>query len=151
MLDKKIPPPIVMLCFALLMWWCSRLFSPIELDAILTTSLAFLLTIIGILIDVTSLYWFWKHKTTINPLNPDATSSLVSKGTYKFSRNPMYLGLVFFLTAWAVYLTTPLCMLGVAGFIVYITIFQIKPEEQALEQHFGEEYRHYKARVRRWI
>lgn len=63
----------------------------------------------------------------------------------------MYLGLALILSAWAIYLAIPLSLLGVVCFVLYITYFQIKPEELALEQIFGDEYKLYKAKVRRWI
>lgn len=63
----------------------------------------------------------------------------------------MYVGMALFLTAWSVYLDSPVASLGVVGFVLYITEFQIKPEERALESLFGNEFVEYKAKVRRWL
>lgn len=76
---------------------------------------------------------------------------MVTSGVYRISRNPMYMGMVLFLTAWAVYLAAMLPFFGLLAFILYITRFQILPEERALHALFGDEYTAYAARVRRWL
>ncbi|MDX1811540.1 MAG: isoprenylcysteine carboxylmethyltransferase family protein, partial [Gammaproteobacteria bacterium] len=72
-------------------------------------------------------------------------------GIYRISRNPMYVGLLFLLLAMATYLGNAYILLLVAFFIIYMNAFQIGPGERALEAIFDEDYRQYKARVRRWI
>ena len=75
----------------------------------------------------------------------------MTAGIYRVSRNPMYLGFAILLLAWAVFLASPWMLLGVPAFMMFISRFQIQPEERALESLFGEEFRDYKARVRRWL
>ena len=75
----------------------------------------------------------------------------VSAGPYRFTRNPMYLGLLLTLLAWAVFLFNPVVLLFVPIFVLYINRFQIKPEEQVLSSLFGAEYMAYKGQVRRWL
>ncbi len=87
----------------------------------------------------------------MNPTKPSATSSLVTGGVFRLTRNPMYLSLLLYLLAWAAYLSNWLAALLVPLFVVYITELQIKPEERALSALFGAEYASYKARVRRWL
>jgi len=70
---------------------------------------------------------------------------------YQYSRNPMYLGFAIILAAWALALGSPLTLLGVVAFVLYMNRFQIAPEEWALEALFGESFVRYRARVRRWI
>lgn len=94
---------------------------------------------------------FYKHKTTVNPLKPQAASALVIKGVYKYSRNPMYLGMACLLAAWCVWLGNPINIVCLIGFIFYMNRFQILPEEKALEELFGEDFNQYKSQVRRWI
>lgn len=72
-------------------------------------------------------------------------------GIYRYSRNPMYVGLAAMLSAWAIYLRSPVALSGVAVFILYMNRFQITPEERALESLFAEEFVAYRARVRRWL
>lgn len=63
----------------------------------------------------------------------------------------MYLGFAFLLLALALYLASYWSLLIVAGFVIYLDQFQIRPEEKALAETFGQAFRNYQARVRRWI
>jgi protein-S-isoprenylcysteine O-methyltransferase Ste14 len=76
---------------------------------------------------------------------------LVSSGVYRFTRNPMYLGLLLTLLAWAVFLSNPVALLFVPVFVLYMNRYQIHPEERVLSSLFGTEYSAYKERVRRWL
>ncbi|RKZ83311.1 MAG: isoprenylcysteine carboxylmethyltransferase family protein, partial [Gammaproteobacteria bacterium] len=84
-------------------------------------------------------------------IHPENTKQLVTTGTYRFTRNPMYVGLLFLLIGWTILLgsLSPILMLPV--FIWIITIEQIIPEEKILEQKFGQKYLDYKNAVNRWI
>jgi len=84
-------------------------------------------------------------------MKPEKASSLVTTGIYRFTRNPMYLGLLFVLFAWAVFLASVWALLGPVAFVFYIDRFQIAPEEAILAGMFGAAYTEYKARVRRWL
>jgi len=87
--------------------------------------------------------------TTPNPTRP--TTALVIRGPFHFTRNPMYLGWLPIGLGWAVYLQNPVPLLLVPLFMGYITVFQIRPEERALETKFGPAYDAYRRRVRRWL
>ena len=89
--------------------------------------------------------------TTVDPRDPGKATRLVAGGVYRLSRNPMYLGLLCTMTAWAVYLGSPWSLLILPIYVWYITRFQILPEEAALHRLFGASYVAYCARVRRWI
>ncbi|MDR6576679.1 protein-S-isoprenylcysteine O-methyltransferase Ste14 [Pseudomonas extremaustralis] len=84
-------------------------------------------------------------------MQPQQASALVEAGIYRYSRNPMYLGFAIILAAWALVLASPLTLLGVVAFVLYMNRFQITPEEWALEALFGESFARYRARVRRWL
>ena len=149
-LEKKIPPPIVFLITLLLIKVSS--FSGLFLIASkIRIPLALLLIVIGIAIDIVALLSFCKMKTTINPLNPSATTSLVTTGIYAVTRNPMYLGLVFILLGASVYLENLLGVFFIALFIAYISRLQIFPEERVMQELFKDEFNHYCQQVRRWI
>jgi protein-S-isoprenylcysteine O-methyltransferase Ste14 len=94
---------------------------------------------------------FLRARTTINPLKPGNASALVAGGIYRFTRNPMNLGLATLLLAWTIYLGNIAALAGVLLFILYMNRFQIAPEERALQARFGAEFDAYCARVRRWI
>ena len=87
----------------------------------------------------------------MNPTKPGTTSSLVTDGVFRLTRNPMYLSLVLYLLGWAAYLSNWLALLLVPMFVLYINELQIKPEERALSALFGAEYASYKTDVRRWL
>lgn len=63
----------------------------------------------------------------------------------------MYLGLLFLLLAWAIYLANPLGFVALPLFVLCMNRLQIRPEEAAMEAHFGDEYRDYRKSVRRWL
>ena len=63
----------------------------------------------------------------------------------------MYLGLAIVLLGWAAYLAAPLALLGLPIFVLFMTRFQIIPEESALAELFGQQFTAYRNRVRRWL
>lgn len=98
-----------------------------------------------------SLWRFWQARTTVSPMTPEKTSSLVTDGVYAWSRNPMYLSLLLVLLAYFLWLGNGLGIVVLATFVLALTHWQIKAEESALLALFGEEYAQYCNRVRRWI
>ncbi len=106
---------------------------------------------IGVLFILAAGATFRAQKTTVNPSKPGATSSLVVSGVYRLSRNPMYVGALFALGGWAVFLSHPIPFLFLPIFFAYMNRFQIAPEEHVLSSKFGAEYERYKKAVRRWL
>lgn len=150
-LELKIPPPAVALLCAAGMWAIAHYSAPYVLSPAMRWALVAIYAVLGAAFDFAGLLAFRQSKTTINPLHPEKSSTLVSHGIYRVTRNPMYCGMASLLLAWAAYLQSPLSVLGVLVFIGYITQFQIKPEERVLEKLFGEEFSRYKTQVRRWL
>ncbi len=150
-LKHKVPPPLVAIICAFLSWVMSIGSMPI-VDAHLTRlACSLILLFVAGFIGVSGVVSFNKAKTTINPLTPTKASSLVYTGVFQYTRNPMYLCLALVILAFCTYLATPISIFGLAVFIVYITEFQIKPEEQALQSLFKDEYAAYCKQVRRWL
>jgi protein-S-isoprenylcysteine O-methyltransferase Ste14 len=147
----RIPPPIIWLIAALLMWTAHRRLPLMELIVRPWTWLALLPLGLGIGIIYDANVRFRRAQTTVNPLKPQMASSLVMEGIYSLSRNPMYLGLTLLLMAWALWLGTLSPWIVVALFPIIITGLQIIPEEQALETLFGETYLDYRKKVSRWL
>lgn len=147
----KIPPPVIGLLVALAMWLLSSTLPVYRFALPWQHIFAALILLVGLSIDFSALWSFRKAKTTINPLKPETTSNVVTTGIYRYSRNPMYLGMLFILTAFAVYLgaLTPFLLLPV--FVLIISINQIIPEERILRNKFGQPYDDYLASVRRWL
>ncbi|WP_150460129.1 methyltransferase family protein [Nesterenkonia ebinurensis] len=94
---------------------------------------------------------FRQHETTVNPVNPEQASALVTDGPNAISRNPMYLGMTGLLCAHALWRGTWRSVFPAALFYGWIDRVQIPPEENALEEHFGQSYRDYRSGVPRWI
>jgi len=133
------------------MWFASSLVSPVVVPFGVRVGVALALLVIGQSISISGMMSFRRAKTTMNPIKPGAASSLVSSGVYRFTRNPMYLGLSVTLLGWAVFLSNSLALLAVPVFVLYINRFQIDPEERVLSSLFGAEYAAYKEKVRRWL
>ena len=150
-LDNKVPPPAVALLIAATMWHLSSYELALSLSAEMSEILILFLVIVGVSFDVCGLLAFRQLKTTINPMSPNKTSALVTGGIYRLSRNPMYVRLFLFLMAWAIQLSMLWPFIGPVLFVIYITRFQITPEERVMESKFGDEYLIYKNKVRRWL
>ena len=139
------------LCVALLMGLAARLVAPFEWPLTLRGIAGFGFVVVGICLAIAGVKSFARAKTTVNPTTPAATSALVVTGVYRFTRNPMYLGMLLVLLGWAVYLANAIAFLLVPVFLLYISRFQIVPEERVLQEKFGAVFATYKARVRRWL
>lgn len=150
-LELKIPPPVVAILFALLMWLVSSLGGASGIPFGYRLGIAIVVASLGVVIGFSAMAAFVRNKTTMNPTRPGATSALVTNGVFRWTRNPMYLSLVLYLLAWAVYLSNWLALLLLPLFVLYMDRFQIKPEERALSVLFGPEYASYQSRVRRWL
>ena len=133
------------------MWAVAHVPPLLQLPMLVRPPVAVALVALGIAIAVGGVLSFRRAKTTVNPLTPERSAALVSTGVYSFTRNPMYLGMVLVLFGWAAYLSSMWSLLGPVLFALYITRFQIVPEEQALDRLFGVTFAEYKKRVRRWL
>jgi protein-S-isoprenylcysteine O-methyltransferase Ste14 len=150
-LELRIPPPVVGLIIAGGMWIVTHLSGAIQLSRGARISFAVILGVIGVAVAMSGVLSFRRAQTTVNPLKPETSAALVSTGVYSFTRNPMYLGMVLGLLGWAVYLSSIWALLGPVLFVLYITRFQIVPEERVLDRLFGAPFAAYKKRVRRWL
>ena len=150
-LDCKIPPPLVLLITGGTMWavdgalpelrWTMAAHVVVAVGMLMLGGLAMLVAFVG----------FLKARTTVNPLNPDKTTALVTSGIYRYSRNPIYLGDVLVLFGWSMYLQSAAALVLIALFVMYINRYQIEPEENALLEKFGQHFESYKRTTRRWI
>lgn len=145
----RIPPPAYFV-LALLAGWALQTLLPLPWVAWpIAWSVGGVLLAAGLLIIVTGVLAMVRGHGTLNTNAP--SGALVTTGPYRFSRNPLYLGLVLlysgvaclFALVWAWPLLIPL--------VVYTQIGVIAPEERYLDRAFGETYVTYKARVRRWL
>jgi protein-S-isoprenylcysteine O-methyltransferase Ste14 len=150
-LELKIPPPLVAMGVALLMWLASWVVGPFEMPYVLRVIATLAFVVVGLGFDLAGLVSFVRAKTTVNPIKPASTSSLVITGIYRVTRNPMYLGLLLVLLGWATFLANGVAFLLAPLFVLYINRFQIDPEKRVLSAKFGAEFSAYQGRVRRWL
>lgn len=150
-LELKIPPPAVAVLIAGAMWGISLVAPLHEVPAFIRVAAALTIALAGGGFSLAGVISFRRARTTVNPMKPETTSSLVCSGIYRVTRNPMYVGLLLVLVAWAVFLSSAWALLGPLAFVLYINRFQIAPEERVLSAMFGTGYSAYKSRVRRWL
>ncbi len=146
----RIPPPVVTLVAGAAMWAVDRWY-PLARSAGAWRALAAVPALLAILLVASALRRFREADTTVNPLDPDAASRLVTGGVYRWTRNPMYLGLLMLLAAWALWLGSAAPWGVPPLFVAFLTVAQIRPEEAALQRRFGAAYGAYRERVRRWL
>ena len=148
-MQNKIPPPIVTLFFGLCIYFSRDYFFSYEYKFLDILSYTFFL--IGLWILISAVNSFKKQSTTVNPIKIENASSLVTSGVFEYSRNPMYLGMALILLG----LTLMFNMIGgtlfTILFTIFITKFQIRPEEEVMERLFGEDFLKYKQNVRMWL
>ena len=148
-IKTKFPPPLVALTFGFLINYTKNIFPKIEIkNEIIFGSF---MIISGLIIILSAIILFKKYQTTITPLNPSNATKLITDGIYKFSRNPMYLGLLFVLFGISIILNPTGGLFLIPLFILYLNIFQIVPEENAMVDLFKDEFLEYRKNVRRWI
>lgn len=150
-LESKVPPVALVTIVASLMWFASWKAPAFDFTLPANAVCSVGLVLVGALTCLAGVLSFQRAKTTVNPKKPDSASALVSSGIYKYSRNPMYLGFVLILLAWALLLSNALALLLLPAFVLYMNRFQIRPEERALHSLFGQDYTEYQAGVRRWL
>lgn len=148
-IKTKIPPPLVTLAFVFLINYTKNIFPKIEIGQKIIFGVVMI--IIGTMIIASAISLFKKYQTTITPLNPSDATKLVTKGIYKFSRNPMYLGLLLVLSGFSIILNPIGGLLFIPLFILYLNLFQIIPEENIMVDLFKDEFLEYRDNVRRWI
>ncbi len=145
------PPPVQCLLAGLLMW---ALHAWMPFGSFHFTGQHFfaaVLSLAGVLCIAPAIRGFVRAGTTMDPRKPADAASLVTGGLYQFSRNPMYFGLALILSSLMLWLGSAWGLLALALFVACIGKLQILPEERVLEEKFGDDYRAYRSRVRRWL
>ena len=104
---------------------------------------------IGVIISATGAGTFRRAGTPVKPF--ERSTALVTHGIYRFTRNPMYLGLLFVLIGAAIAFGTLSPWFPIPLFFLVVRTQFIRGEEEFLEGIFGADYLAYKQRVRRWF
>ena len=145
----KIPPPLLVLILVI-----SNYFSSKKIDLILLPNqdiTSIIIFLIGMLILINPIFKFIKSKTTIDPIKFKKVNKLITSGIYKYSRNPMYLGLLMLVISTSIFYLNVFSITTPFFFYYWINRFQIRKEEIFLTEKFGKEYLLYKTKTRRWI
>lgn len=150
-LELKVVPVVVMAIAVAIIWLFDQVVPDLYLRFPGQSVCTVLLFCLSGYLGLKGIWDFRQAKTTVHPHQPEKASTVVSSGIYRYSRNPMYLGLVLLLIVEGLILENWSMLFVVWGFIAYISRFQIVPEERALEMKFGQDYRDYKHKVRRWL
>ena len=148
-MKTKIPPPIIAFSCIVLNYLSTYLINPIKFPS--TEIIGGLIFLVGLVTAMLAIIVFKKNKTTVNPMNPEETSTLVTTGIFSLTRNPMYLGLFFVICSTILFFGSWSGIIILFFFVWYINKFQIIPEEEVMEKLFGKEYNEYRQNVRRWI
>tara|TARA_Y100000991_G_scaffold182472_1_gene145659 strand:+ start:150 stop:503 length:354 start_codon:yes stop_codon:yes gene_type:complete len=109
-----------------------------------------IIIICGLLVLISAVRVFKHLETTINPLQPSQASKLATIGPFQYTRNPMYLGMSIMLLGFGIIFGAKLTIFFIALFALYITFFQIMPEERAMNEKFTD-WKNYSSKVRRWL
>ena len=148
-MKTKIPPPIIALICIVINYLSTYLINPIKFPNI--EIIGGLILFLGVATSMLATLLFRKDKTTVNPMNPEETTTLVTTGIFSITRNPMYLGLFLSISSTILFFGSWFGIIILIFFVWYITKFQIIPEEEAMEKLFGNKYDEYRQNVRRWI
>jgi len=149
--ELKVPPLLLMLITALLMWLLAQYLPNLAVSVAFKYVISFNFLGIGLMFLGSGWMAFRAMNTTLNPMRVDEVSTLVTSEIYHATRNPMYVGMLLMLIAYAVFLANVYTVVLLIAFVMYLNRFQIVPEERALEVMFGEDFLSYKAKVHRWL
>ena len=148
-MNNRIPPPIVTFICGITIYYSKSFFN--QFLSYSNNRISLFLLILGLFVFISAVRSFRKQKTTVNPLAPKQASSLVISGIFKYSRNPMYLGMLIVLLSISFKFNLIGGIITSLFFYVFITKFQIIPEEVAMNELFGDQFIDYSKKTRRWI
>ena len=150
---NRIPwPPILLvatLAFAIALQWLAPLPWIYGFAALEATALGLTMIVAAFAIDIWAALVFRSHKTTIMP--HQASTRLVTRGPFRFSRNPIYVGNLMVVAGLGLVLSNLWLLIATPILGFALTKLAIRREERHMEALFGDQWRDYRTRVRRWI
>jgi protein-S-isoprenylcysteine O-methyltransferase Ste14 len=147
--SSKVLPPVYLLAALVLVVLLRYLVPPVLLIPAPWNLGGIALMVVGLLLVVVPAQTFQRRGTAIKPF--EDSSALVQDGLFNWSRNPMYLGMVLLVLGVAIVLRGAIAVLVPIVLAIVLDARFIRHEERALEERFGEEYRRYRVRVRKWL
>jgi protein-S-isoprenylcysteine O-methyltransferase Ste14 len=150
--NVRIPPPLIFVAGWIVAWLLHRA-RPFALDGSETSAWQTAVGALALVAGLTFMFWgivtFASLRTPIVPTRPARV--LVEQGPYRFTRNPIYLGMTLAYAGLAVLLNLAWPLLVLPGVLVLLVLMVVRREERHLGATFGDAYRDYQRRVRRWI
>src|SRR5689334_1423464 len=145
------PPPLVFVAGIGLGVACRYLVAPahVPVEPTLRLAAGILVIAIGLVLIVSARVWFVRTGQSPVPWKPSPT--LILQGPYRFTRNPMYLGMTTIMLGLGVALNNLWISCMALPALGVVHLIAVLPEERYLSEKFGEGYRHYLAQVRRYI
>lgn len=150
-MSLRVPPIGQLFACAFLSWTLASFFSGLDFSWSISIFLALAFGLVGFAILGVSVAAFVRARTTVNPMLPEQAQCLITDGLYRYSRNPMYLGMLCMLLSVTFYLENFAAFSGPVLFVWLMNEFQINPEERALQAKFGGAFEVYSRGTRRWI
>ena len=144
-----IKPPYIAFVLLFLAWLAARYFSQFNFIKSPFNKTGIIILVLGLSMTFSSFYFFKKNKTPIIP--GQKPTFVVAEGPYKFTRNPMYLGVTTALFGFSVYFGNLLSLSSPVIFFLVMNYYFVPREEKLMEQIFGKQYLSYKMKVRRWL
>jgi protein-S-isoprenylcysteine O-methyltransferase Ste14 len=145
----RVPPPALYALAVLAGYLLNRRWPLPVGDGGVVRGLAWVLTLAWVALTGSSIGRFWRSRTSIVPIRPATT--LVIAGPYRFTRNPMYVGLAALTIALGLFINSWWPTVLLLPVLLVVRWFVIAPEERYLERRFGADYLAYRQRVRRWL
>jgi len=149
MVKRIIYPPVWLLLGLISIFALNELYPMIRFTSLTFQVLGGVVIVVGLLLLVTANGLFVRAGTDVIPFRK--VSHLVTTGIYRFTRNPMYLGMAAVLLGCALTVGVVPALLVPLAFAVIVEARFIRPEEQMLRELFPQEYPAYCQRVRRWL
>ena len=148
-LKKRVLPPTYLFTFIILMVLLHFLLPVKEVIPGAWKFLGGVPLLLGTIFNLMADKAFKNNHTTVKPF--EVSTTLITTGVFRFTRNPMYLGMVLILAGIATLIGTLSPYAVIPVFIVVIDMVFIKPEERMLAETFGEVWTEYQLKVRRWL
>lgn len=150
-LELKVPPLAGGVIACLLIWATARLLPGWSFRFPGQALFGGAMMLAGAALAAAGVGLFRRARTTVDPRDPSASTSLVTGGVYRITRNPMYVGFVAILLGLVVQTGSPAALASPLLFAWYLDRFQIRAEERLLRERFGPAFDAYARRTRRWL
>jgi protein-S-isoprenylcysteine O-methyltransferase Ste14 len=145
----RFPPPLIYLVGLVAGYFLERKYPLASLPRNLSIAAGIVLVAAGFAVARSGALTIWKANSSIIPMRP--TTAIVSDGVYRFTRNPMYVGMVVIYVGIALLIRSPWALVLLPLVVLLVDRLVIAKEERYLAGKFGQPYLAYKSKVRRWI